>query len=350
MKRGRDLNDLAAELTRIEQTKKDLLVPLQLMRMNDDAEIDIQTENFGLTGWAHDQMALWSGIPQKYYDRLMVENSTLLAKNVNHSIDWTINNGGDRERKLVRILDGRVRAYLSSRYRILDSSDLLETVLPMMIENNLRIESCELTERRLFLKAVSDRLVTEIKKGDTVQYGIVVSSSDVGCGSIRVEPLVYRLVCSNGMIMNDNQIRKYHVGRNMEAEAVRELLSDETKYQEDKAFWMTVRDVVLNSLQQDVFERVANRLRESTEEKIESTDLVKVVEVASKMVSIHGEETKNRILSHLAAGGDLSRYGLSNAFTRAAQDEIDYEKSTDMERAGGTIIELPKSAWKSIAA
>jgi hypothetical protein len=56
---------------------------------------------------------------------------------------------------------------------------MLSTVLPIFIENDLKIESCELTERRLFIKAVSDRLTTEVKKGDVVQYGLVVSSSDV---------------------------------------------------------------------------------------------------------------------------------------------------------------------------
>lgn len=351
MKVGRSLNDLAAELTRIEQTKKDYLVPLPSMRMSNTGRLGVGLDNpLDMTDWANSQLASWAGIPQKYYDRLRSENPFVLAENVNHSIDWTVNNGGDRDRKLVRVLDGRVRAYLSSRYRILDSSDLLSTVLPVMIENNLRVESCELTERRLFLKAVSDKLVTDVKKGDAVQYGIVVSSSDVGSGSIKVEPLIYRLVCANGMIMNDNQIRKYHVGRNMEAQEFRELLSDETKYQEDKTFWMSVRDVVLNSLQRDVFEKAVDKLRIAANEPIVNVaELPKVIEMVSKSVSIYGDDTKNRILGHLAAGGDLTKYGLANAITRSAQDEDDYEKATDLERAGGTVIELPKSMWNIVS-
>ena len=37
-------------------------------------------------------------------------------------------------------------------------------------------------------------------------------------GAVNVQPLVYRLVCKNGMIVNDAQTRRNHVGRVNEAD------------------------------------------------------------------------------------------------------------------------------------
>lgn len=66
-----------------------------------------------------------------------------------------------------------------------------------------RIASCEVTEGNLYLKVINKAIRAEVKPGDVVQAGFVVSNSEVGLGSLRVEPLVYRLVCSNGLIVND---------------------------------------------------------------------------------------------------------------------------------------------------
>jgi hypothetical protein len=56
--------------------------------------------------------------------------------------------------------------------------------------------SCDVTESRFYLKAVTDRVQGEVKQGDAIQAGLVVSNSEVGQGSLRVEALDSRLVCT----------------------------------------------------------------------------------------------------------------------------------------------------------
>ena len=73
--------------------------------------------------------------------------------------------------------------------------------------------SCEVTESHLYLKVVNKKLKAEVGIGDVVQAGFVVSNSEVGLGSLKVEPLIYRLVCKNGLIVKDFAQKKYHVGR-----------------------------------------------------------------------------------------------------------------------------------------
>ena len=132
---------------------------------------------------------------------------------------------------MLRTLDGTARAFLSERYRPLDNDLIAETVLPILgtLGNDVRIESCEITERRLYLKAVNPRLTAEVVPGDIVQSGVIISNSEVGMGSVNVQPLVYRLVCSNGMIVNDFAYKKYHSGRVNEYDENYEVFNSDTR-------------------------------------------------------------------------------------------------------------------------
>ena len=75
---------------------------------------------------------------------------------------------------------------------------------------NCQIVSCDITETHLYLKVINKSMKEEITEGDIVQAGFVVSNSEIGLGALKVEPLVYRLVCKNGMISKDYAHKKYH--------------------------------------------------------------------------------------------------------------------------------------------
>ena len=57
------------------------------------------------------------------------------------------------------------------------------------------------------------------------------------------------------------------------------------------------------------------------------------------------DNEKDNILNHLIEGGDLSLFGLINAVTRTASDVESYDRSIELQRIGGKIIELPKNVW-----
>jgi hypothetical protein len=101
---------------------------------------------------------------------------------------------------MLRTLDGKVRAVLSERYRRLDNFDLAEqrAAHPAGQLPEVRFESVELTETRMYLKCVTPRLKYEMAPGDVVQAGVVISNSEVGQGTLSVQPLLFRLVCRNG--------------------------------------------------------------------------------------------------------------------------------------------------------
>ena len=211
----------------------------------------------------------------------------------------------------------------------------------------IRIVSTELTDSRMYIKAINERLELEVKKGDVVQAGIVISNSEVGLGALKVEPLIYRLICENGMIAQDYSKKRYHVGRNAEEGEAYELFRDETVKADDHAFFLKVQDTVRAAVDVAKFSTIVERMRSATEQRIEGNP-VKAVEVASDHFGFSKEESSG-ILQHLIQGGDLTAYGLLNAITRTSQDVDDYDRCTEMERDGSRVMSLHASTWKSIA-
>lgn len=275
---------------------------------------------------------------------MRAENPELLAQNVNSWFTMT------PQKRMVRTLDGNARAFLSERYRRIDNAEIAEAVLPILAEMpDVRIESCEITESKMYLKAVNPRLTAEVVPGDIVQSGILITNSEVGMGSMSIQPLVYRLVCTNGMVVNDARTRKYHVGRGNEAAEDYTLYSSETLAADDRALLLKVRDTVRAVVDQTRFERVVEMMREAKEAKITSTDIPQMVELAAADYGLNKAEGSG-VLDHLIRGGDLSLYGLSNAITRAAQDVESYDRSTEMESIGYTVLGMSRSDWQRLNA
>jgi len=364
MKNGRTLGQLATEIERQATAKKDYIAPCAKMQLQvmerDNAKFPVLAlldgnggKRFGMKDIAHEQLASRLEIPRTYYDRMRAEAPGLLAGNVNHWLGQTVN----EKAMMVRTLDAEVRAILSNRYRPLDNHDLAEAVLPIIQEQELYIVSCELTERKLYIKAFDKRIAREITRAgtdpahtfmtDVIYPALTISNSEVGCGSVSVAAGLYTGGCTNFASFSDSRMRKYHIGgKAAGSEDFYALLSDDTKRLTDQAIWAQTRDVVRSAFEMTRFEELLGRVQATTEQKIDG-DVVGVVEVTGKRYGMNDGE-RDSVLKHLIKGGDLSRYGLFNAVTRAAEDLPDYDRATQFERFGGDIIELSPKDWEVI--
>ena len=350
MKTGRTLHELALELDRQAVAKRDFIVSTDAMFMEDGAELFSlsrpldsgmrEVTPFPMSGLFHRQLGTSLGIPAKYYDKMREEYPELLTQNVN---GWL---GRGSSKHTIRTLDGRARAFLSDRYRRIDNYQIAQAVLPVIGEmQGAKVESCEITETRMHIKLVNSRLESEVTPGDIVQAGIVISNSEVGLGSVSVMPLVFRLVCKNGMIVNDMGQRKYHVGREND-EAWELLFSDETMQADDKAFMLKLADIVRTAVDETKFAMVVDKLREAAGARI-TAHVPEVVELTARQYGFTKSEETD-ILQHLITGGDLSLWGLSSAVTRASQDVEDYDRATALEAAGWNIVTMPADTWRGL--
>lgn len=193
----------------------------------------------------------------------------------------------------------------------------------------------------MYLKVINKRMKAEVAVGDAVQAGFVISNSEVGLGSLRVEPLVFRLVCKNGLICKDYAQKKYHVGRQVgeSEDAAYELYSEDTLRQDDKAFFMKVQDVVRCAADEAKFQLAVNKMRDAMNIPLEHDPMKEVELLADRFLLTEAE--KGDVFRQLFLSKDSSRYGLMNAVTAASKICKDYERATELERIGGEILALP---------
>ena len=155
------------------------------------------------------------------------------------------------------------------------------------------------------------------------------------------------LVCSNGMVVNDAQTRRTHIGRVNEADENFQLFSQETLAADDHAFAMKIKDTVMAAADETRFTRVVGMMREATTVQMNTTDIPSVVRLASKDFNITEEESTG-VLQRLIEGKDLTLYGLSNAVTRFSQDVDSYDRATALEGIGYNILSMPRQQWNRI--
>lgn len=366
MKSGRTLQELAIELERQSTNRKDFIAPQGAIR----AELVPVDENLapaiklvGLNGGAksisshaHGQFADHLGIPGRYYQRMLAEQPALLAANLN---TWLQAEGN--EKRMVRTLDDRVRAFMSPKYRPLDNFELAQAVLPVLLERGVQILSSELTETRMYIKGILPALSDELPEGMTWGQGhqsvgregrlvaaVVISNSDVGAGTLRIEPSMFTTWCTNLAIMKEAAMRKYHVGRANDADTNLEVFRDETRLADDRAFFMKVADVTNAAFDAKVWQAALAQVKAAAKNDIKSPELAKVVEVTVRKLALP-VSTQGSILTHLAKGGDLTQWGLSSAITATANSYGDYEGATALEYAGGEVLALESRDWEAIA-
>ena len=352
MKSGISLVEMAQEIQRQNDLKADYMLDTRSLRLEPfggglylnayDQSGDYAVEPLEVNAIAHMQIGTHLKIPAAYYDKMLEEYPELLAQNVNA---WFQREPAVR---MVRTIDGTARAFLSNRYRRIDNLDIAGIVLPVLQEmEGMHFESCQLTDSRMYIKVVNTRLEAEVVPGDIVQSGIIISNSEVGLGSVSIQPLVYRLVCSNGMVVNDAQTRRNHVGRVNEASENYQLYSEKTLEADDKAFAMKIQDTVRAVVDEVRFTRVVNMMREAKDAPMNTAAVPDIVKLVSKDFHITDDESSG-VLQRLIEGNDLTLYGLSNAVTRHSQDVKDYDRATALEGIGHNILSMPARQWSRI--
>lgn len=195
MKSGLTIVEMAQQIERQSKLKQDYLLDTRRLQVEPfgsqlylhtfDDHDDPLVEPLEINQIAHRQIGTHLKIPAAYYDRMLSDYPELLAENVN---SWF-----QREptQRMVRTLDGTVRAFLSNRYRRIDNLDIAEIVLPVIQQmEDAYFESCQITDSRMYIKVVNKRLEAEVVPGDIVQSGVIISNSEVGLGSVNIQPTV----------------------------------------------------------------------------------------------------------------------------------------------------------------
>lgn len=346
MKTSMTLTELAQTIENQQASKRDYIADTRHLTMESDKVQVGSGDLLVVNNHAHGQIATETGIPKKYYDVMPAE---LRATNVNYW--WR----AKPKKRLIRTINGTMRADLSNRFRILDNVDIAEATLPVLFErDDLKVLSCDLTDRRMYIKVGFEKMLRELKAGDVVQSGVIISNSEVGAGAIEVAPYMNRLWCSNGCYVTEYGNRKNHIGQAINSSGENfEVYTDETMKLSNQALMAKLQDTVRACIDEVLFAKIVDKFAE-TQGIVIDADPVTVVDNATKRFGLSKGEGSS-VLQNLINNADLegqrnTAFGLINAITRTAESVIDYDRATELEKLGGDLINVKASEWTKLAA
>lgn len=351
MKTGLDLVTLAKTITDRAERKTDLVVDTR------DMSYDAKTNSlvvpgeqaFVINDHAHGQIAEHAKIPAGYYRRMREEAPQLLSDSIRTWFDKA------PARRMVRaMMPGAgqeqpiARAFLSDKFSRMDDDRFANVVMPAIFDvPGAKVLSCGLTDVKTTIKFVSPRLERQVKVGDTVQFGVAYSNSEVGCGRLTGTLFAYQLRCTNGMCVEEEMFASTHVGKRVgQMRDLGEVFQLDTLAADGEATILKLRDFTKELLSDRFINAQVEKMQALTTTNLANP--VKAVEKLAKQQSFGGD-LQNDILKHLVERGELTMWGLQNAVTRAAEDRADYDEATKLETLGGRMLSLGRQEYRELA-
>jgi hypothetical protein len=343
-----DLFEVAQEVKRHAEVKRDFMVYNSALEMYPNLSVGLDDGvSFETNGTFRQQIATHFHIPQSYTDIMVKDNPALFAENVNSWLDLN-----RAERRLVRTLDNTARCFASDRYRPIDNYDVVNNAMDEILNGHveLKFADCSVTPDRLYLKVLNPSVRAEIQKGDVVESGMIIRNSEVAKGSLSVVPYINRLVCTNGMVVNELGSRQRHLGSR--------YAEDFSAYTErpvdlDTAALMSkLRDIIRSLVNGDTFSRVVDVFRESAGLVLPSdAPVVRFTEIANKAYGIRADECDSVLERFLqTANSTRTLWDYANAVTAEAHEAESYDRAVELQTIGWNIVSEPAKAQQLIAA
>lgn len=315
--------DCAREFVRADDMGKwDTIVPRQNVQMCDGRlSFGGREQPLVPSTWATSQLCARLGIPAPYFRKCPHD---LQDEQANY---W-LEHGPQKpsETWLMRAKDENLRAVLSKRYSPLDNATLLDE-LRMLLPDSYRVDWFGLQDESLHLRVVDPTRTRELLPDDALTVGIHVVNSEVGLRSVTVDAMVFRLVCTNGLI-------RLVKGKS--------LLRQRHLHISHHRFVGALGEAVDNALKES--EGFLNQLATATQTPV--PDISDVMEKIAQRWNLSDEtqESAKLALRQENASQQESLYGLVNAYTSAAQRLPDSGRY-DLEVLAGNLAQHGVAAF-----
>jgi hypothetical protein len=292
-----------------DQSKWDRKVTAKGMRVSSSGALELSNGDgpaarFAVSDLAVGQLCQKLEIPVAYYRRLPGEMKAVVA---NH--DLGLLNGHSY---LLRGKGEWIRAFLSADYVPYNNAQIAETADILLKKADISVKSFVIEETHLFVKVVSGE-ITDQASG--LKAGVMVGNSEVGMGSISVEPFVFRLACTNDLVVAQEKSFKHahiHLTAHELNRRMAEALSNAFK---------------IASSTMDAF------LKTREEPVVDPAETIRKLATERNM----SQKFADQVVSRYQAEPEPNRFGVINAFTSAAQLLAPLQR-IEVERFAGTLL------------
>ena len=313
--------------------KEDYVVKGAEMQFTDRKTLAIKTKNgseeFAFNPWSFGQLAGMCTIPTKYLENCKVTGrgsmqDQILSRMENRlAMDHLIR---VRRTPLEGGVAGMIRAVLPGEYAAFDYHDLIPSLQRAMHEvgEGFKLEMSNAQDPKSVESSIHLRFVRdtgfnfdELGINDPHKMGFHTRISEIGDGPISISALVWRLVCSNGMMgWGDSEVLKIH-NRNLHKHEVHPQLTE--------AIFSSVRQ------EEPMREMLSRKYQEVVTDPEHAIEMMGMRMKASDFVR---EEALGILKRDTVNKTEVTRYDLMQAFTRVAH-ALPINDRTKLETAVG---------------
>ena len=339
MKKGHDVRQVVQQINKDVKSKKDYIVTLNALEVTTsnntypNLEFTDAPDQYSLTDHSMNQLCGKLEIGTQYLRKCLPVSQELVA----HNLNFWIKNTKSKE-LMVRTIEREsdelpniARAVCSNRYKRIDNDVVVTHSLNKLMDLGLDIKYINYDRDTLNVTAINPKVEGEVSEGDVVQSGVTITNSEIGSGSLMIQPFIYRLVCTNGMVAPRylNRFYSKHVGK---------IIIDPS--QDDQ--YITIIEKMQKQIDlvndNEVWKESFQKLKDSTKQTINSHQ---IVELAKKQGVTESERAQifERLNHYVGDTFTTTKYDLANAITNLGNDE---EKSDQRSRffqeLGGLIV------------
>lgn len=324
----KDFNNLLARITHDDENKRDFQESADKLRINNEGRL-IRLTHLGKEGLQFSEFA-FTQLLNRY--KLDVKSTKATIHQNPKAVYDLVNEflASDDKPILIRarVIQGRgvIRAILSENYVMLNNKDIVNSIATTLNETKLnpKIETSYIDDGRTHIRVTFDPYTeafgTDIHgTDDIIKSGVDIINSETGRSSFRLEPMVYRQVCSNGLKAwtgdkeNENFNQRHIFISNAE-----------------------LNKMVIDGIRGSI--NTATKIADSFEEtkKIIIPNPAKTIMLMCEDQNYSKKLTK-QILKSYNEEPMKSRYGVVNAFTRGARG-LSNQQRLEVEKFAGRLL------------
>lgn len=322
-------DEIMGELEEENERRQDLIIPLSSLRMIEDG--NLISDEYGeleVGDEAFKHLAKAFKLNRPHLELLRDEG---LMDNIADQFNHFFKSSGIGNKKKFRLDENRIKGIVSPNYSSFDDYDLLsamgelrETIPELQLGEFYRDDK---RSHARFILEDTDRIVgfdsEEDGNPDIIQVGFDIQNSEIGYGKLRMNPMLYRLVCSNGLRRaeaNGDVMSRSHSGF--------------SKFDLDR----NIRDSVELSINEST--NTIASIQKSKDIRID--DPHKEIEIIGKKERINRKEV-SRIQETFDIEPQDNLFGVMNSFTRYGRiledEDNDNERRILFENVAGKILE-----------
>lgn len=267
-----------------------------------------------ITQFGFSQLCARMGVPANYIKKCFKSGKDELA--LQNFRAWA---DDAKSNLFVRENDGVVRAVLSDSYAPFDSYQVLRSLKYTVDFGRWEPTQVFLSEDRLVLRFV-DFTPLPVNDGSPLYLGFTVSSSDVGRGSLNVKMMLYRSVCTNGLLissMGGTLYRQHHIGEAMTASKL-------------QAFNKMFNNIDANA------KAIIDNINDCRNKQLRDFEMAMYMEKAKRDLKL-SEKSMEKLSSLVSTVYEPTKWGIINGITELAQD-FTLETRLDMEQWAGEFF------------